>query len=443
MFRSLAAAGLIACAAIAQTPQITANGLKADVSFLASDALEGRGTPSRGLDLAAEFIAAQFRRAGLEPAGDDGYFQTAGFESVNLRQDAVTFAVEIGGKTLTAAPGSVSVQRPAAMDLQSATAVFANQTLTIDGGKAEVRIPAGPGRGGRGGGARPQLREAGVAGAPVILVTDPQIRDALAKPEGDIKASIHIPSPDVAPVKLRNVAAILRGSDSQLKDTYLMITGHYDHLGIRDNGTPDHIYNGADDDASGTASVIEIAAALAALPARPKRSIVFVALFGEELGDLGSHYYARHPIFPLAKTVVDVNLEQMGRTDDTSGPRVRMFNLTGYDFTDLPAVFNKAGESTGIKAVKDEQNSDPYFARSDNAAFAQAGVPSTTISVAYSYPDYHQPGDEWEKLDYENMALVDRTIALAILDLANSSQTTKWNEANPKTAAYIKARNAQ
>jgi Zn-dependent M28 family amino/carboxypeptidase len=219
-----------------------------------------------------------------------------------------------------------------------------------------------------------------------------------------------------------------------------MLTAHYDHLGIRDNGTPDHIYNGADDDASGTASLIEIASALSALPVRPKRSIIFIALFGEELGDLGSHYYAQHPLFPLAKTVADVNLEQLGRTDDTEGPHVKMFNLTGYDFTDLPAVFNKAGEATGIKAIKDEKNSDPYFTRSDNAAFAQAGVPSTTLSVAYAFPDYHQAGDEWEKLDYENMALVDRTIALAVVDLGNSTQVTKWNESNPKTAAFVKAR---
>jgi Zn-dependent M28 family amino/carboxypeptidase len=289
----------------------------------------------------------------------------------------------------------------------------------------------GPARGG-GRSGRPQLREAGSV-VPALSVADPQVRSA-------VSASIHIPAPDVAPVKLRNVVGILRGSDPALKDTYLMLTAHYDHLGVRDNGTPDHIYNGADDDASGTASLIEIASALAALPTRPRRSIVFIALFGEELGDLGSHYYAIHPIFPLTKTVADINLEQLGRTDDTEEPHVHMFNLTGYDFTDLPAVFDKAGAQTGIKAVKNEKNSDAYFTRSDNAAFAEAGVPSTTLSVAYNFPDYHQPGDEWQKLDYDNMALVDRTIALALLDLANSTETTKWNQANPKTEAFVKAR---
>jgi hypothetical protein len=92
--------------------------------------------------------------------------------------------------------------------------------------------------------------------------------------------------------------------------------------------------------------------------------------------------------------------------------------------------------------VKDEKNSDPYFTRSDNAAFANAGVPSTTLSVAYSYGDYHGAGDEWPKLDYDNMAKVDRTIALAALDIASSAETPHWNAENPKTAAFVKAREA-
>jgi Zn-dependent M28 family amino/carboxypeptidase len=234
---------------------------------------------------------------------------------------------------------------------------------------------------------------------------------------------------------------LLRGSDPVLKDTYLIVTGHYDHLGIRDNGTPDHIYNGADDDASGTASVIEIANAMSGLP-RPKRSILFMTVFGEELGDLGSRYYGAHPIFPLAKTVVDLNLEQLGRTDDLEGPRVGAFNMTGFDYTNLPAIFARAGAQTDIKAVKHEKNSDSYFRRSDNAAFADVGVPDTTISVAYDFPDYHKQGDEWQKLDYDNMAKVDRTVALAMIEIANSAEVPKWDETNPKTAAFVKARQA-
>jgi hypothetical protein len=473
-------AGLVACAAIAQTPSIndiiashiTANDLKGDVSFLASDALEGRATPSRGLDLAGEFIASQFRRAGLEPAGNSGnlgndsYFQTANFETVTLNLADVTLSVDVGGESIQATAGTITVQSAVQLDLKSVPVINATDPAVMAAltpeqvhgkvlamgigpafrlGKLEpaaVMSLPGPGRGGRGG-MRPALREAGsTLTMPALAVTDPRVQEALRTKDSAITISIHIPAPAVVPVKLRNVIGVLRGSDPQLKDTYLMLTAHYDHLGVLDNGTADHIFNGADDDASGTASVIEIASALAAMPTRPKRSVIFIALFGEELGDLGSRYYAQHPIFPLAKTVADVNLEQLGRTDDTEGPHVHMFNLTGYDFTDLPATFNKVGEQTGIKAVKNEKNSDPYFTRSDNAAFAQAGVPSTTLSVAYDFPDYHKVGDEWEKLDYENMALVDRTIALAAIDLANSAETTKWNEANPKTAAFVKARQA-
>jgi Zn-dependent M28 family amino/carboxypeptidase len=219
----------------------------------------------------------------------------------------------------------------------------------------------------------------------------------------------------------------------------VLITGHYDHLGIRGTGEGDHIFNGANDDASGTASVIEIAHTLASFPSRPKRSIVFVALFGEELGLLGSRYYAQHPVFPLARTVADINLEQLGRTDVDNGIRVGLVNVTGYDYTTLPGELKKAGEEFDIQVLKDEKNSDPFFARSDNQAFADAGVPAHTLSVGYVFPDYHQAGDEWPKIDYENMARVDRTVALAIFRVADSTAAPEWNAANPKTERYVKA----
>jgi Zn-dependent M28 family amino/carboxypeptidase len=343
VFAAIAAGG----AAAQVQPKVTANDLRADVSFLASDALEGRGTPSKGLDIAAEYIASEFRRAGLEPAGDDGYFQTADFNSA-----------------LLLVPPGTSVRNSSA------------------------RIP-----------------------------TVPQ-----------------------QPVKLRNVIGVLRGSDPALKDTYLVLTAHYDHLGVRGTGEGDHIYNGANDDASGTSSVIEIAKTLAALPQRPRRSIVFMTLFGEELGELGSRYYCQHPVFPLAKTVADINLEQLGRTDDTEGPRLLQFNLTGFDYTDIATFLGKAGEETGIRAVKHLENSDSFFGRSDNAAFADAGVPSTTLSVSYIFPDYHRPGDEWSKLDYDNMAKVDDAVALGVFRIADSVEAPQWNKANPKTARYVEAR---
>jgi hypothetical protein len=497
LFRA-ALAAIAAGVALAQTAalfqqiseRLTANGLKADVSFLASDALEGRGTPSKGLDIAGEYIAAQFRRAGLEPAGDDGYFQTAPFTNVTPNAEGLAFALEAGGQTMAADKASLSVQEGAPLDLSHAAAfkmvstdTAAVDALTPEQVKGKVLLleipdaPAQPARGGRGGrggavnrrllqaaakaqaalvvvvrsaaqtqttGQNPQLKDASSVAAPVISVTDAAIYAAVAaaKPgpmEGTVSA--HMAAPAAVPVKLRNVAGLLRGSDPVLKDTYVVLTGHYDHLGIRGTGPGDHIFNGANDDASGTSSVIEIANALSSLPSRPKRSILFIALFGEERGDLGSHYYAQHPIFPLAKTIADVNLEQLGRTDEVGeGQKIGQFNLTGFDYTDMPAIFRKYGEMTGIKVVKDEAKSDSYFSRSDNAAFADVGVPSTTLSVTYEFSDYHGAGDEWPKLDYENMAKVDRTIALAAYHMADSTEEPQWNAANPKTEAYRKAR---
>jgi Zn-dependent M28 family amino/carboxypeptidase len=240
-------------------------------------------------------------------------------------------------------------------------------------------------------------------------------------------------------VKLRNVIGVLRGSDAVLKDTYVLVTAHYDHIGIRPGGDGDRIFNGANDDGSGTVSVIELASALARLKQRPKRSIVFMTFFGEEKGLLGSRYYGRHPVFPIEKTVSDINLEQVGRTDSSEGPQLSNATMTGFDYSDVGTIFKAAGEMTGVNVYKHATNSDSFFGRSDNQALADQGVPAHTLCVAYVYPDYHGLGDHWEKIDYGNMEKVDRMVALALLMIADSSEEPRWNEANPRTARYVKA----
>ena len=451
---------------------LTANGLKADVSFLASDALQGRGTPSPGLDIAAEYIAAQFRRAGLEPAGDDGYFQTAAYVTETPNPEGLQLTIEANGKQIAVPVQAMSISQGAALDLHNTALYYTNDAAALAQltpeevrGKVLVFNPPTGSRPRLGAAvmarlqpalvifmsasapppmaARPQLREATASVTPTLLVWDAAARDSFgrAKPgPNEMTASAHIAAPTSTPVKLRNVIGVLRGSDPALRDTYVLVTAHYDHLGVRGTGPGDHIYNGANDDASGTSCVIEMAQALAALPTRPKRSIVFLTLFGEEIGLVGSRYYGSHPIFPLAKTIADLNLEQMGRTDDNTGPRVGIVNVTGYDYSSITPVLAKAGEEFGIRVEKDEQASDPFFARSDNQALADAGVPAHTLSVGYVFPDYHQPGDEWPKIDYENMAKVDRTAALGVWRIADSADVPEWNAANPKTERYVKAR---
>ncbi len=325
MLATLSLALLLTAPADLQT--VEARALRAHVKFLSSDLLAGRGTPSPGLDIAAEYIAAKFEEIGIEPGNGPSFFQETLFE------------------------------------------------------------------------------------------------------RGETKATV------------RNVLGVIRGTDPALKDTFVIVTAHYDHLGTRTGGEGDQIYNGANDDASGVAGVIESARAL--LKARPKRSIVFIAFYGEERGMLGSTFYGKNALFPLKKTVAQINLEQIGRTDDDEGPRVGAFNLTGFDYTDIASYLEPAAKKFGVKLERHAQNSDPYFMRSDNAALARVGVPSTTVSVAYSYPDYHKATDHWEKLDYDNTAKIVNSIAAGILAIANSPKAVTWNASNPKVARYIEAQKAQ
>lgn len=358
--------------------RISENSLRGNLSFIASDLLEGRATPSRGLNVAAEYIAAQFRRAGLEPAGDaneageKSFFQSAEWIIGAKNGDFVEAATKDGSMKMRLRVAQVE-----------------------------------------------QLTQAG------IITKTP--------PTGDQKE-------ETLSFKTSNVVGVLRGSDPMLKDSYVMVTAHYDHLGISSGmaGT-DLINNGANDDGSGTVSVIELATALAGMKTRPKRSIVFATFYGEERGGFGSRYYGQHPPFPLEKTVADVNLEHVGRTDDTEGDKSDTATLTGFDYSDMGPIFKKAGELTGINVYKHEKNSDSFFSRSDNQMMANAGVPAHTLCVAFIFPDYHKVSDHWDKINYPNLAKTNRMVALALTMIANNPEAPKWNEANTKTKRYVEA----
>lgn len=224
-------------------------------------------------------------------------------------------------------------------------------------------------------------------------------------------------------MELKNVIGILPGSDPELKDTYVLVTAHYDHIGTTAPEDGDGIYNGANDDGSGTVSVIEIASAMAAMEQRPRRTVVFMTVFGEEQGLLGDYYYARHPVFPLEKTIADINLEHMGRTDDSEGPHANSLWMTGYDYSNILDVFAAAGRMTGVTIQNNEGNSDAFFGRSDNAAYAEAGIPAHTFCAVFLFPDYHGLGDEWRKIDYGNMARLARTVLAAVWTLAERSRS--------------------
>jgi hypothetical protein len=468
--------------------RISSASLRGHLSFIASDTLQGRATPSPGLDLAGEYIAAQFRRAGLEPAGDDGYFQTARWLLATPTTEGFRFTLKTPEQSLEvpAAAFSLSAVQPLRLDdLTLVKIPFEDQTVHDNGSLANSivitefpEIPQEEFQIAQLFGKRQAfLNRMGVLKVPLVLAVDrhssgqsyyfatPALRnpesaapapkrspvasvsdgrviaafDAMPKGMATARVSINLKEPEEKPVQLRNVVGLLRGSDPVLKDSYILLTAHYDHIGARPSAAGDNIWNGANDNGSGTVSVIEIASALASLKERPRRSLVFMTFFGEEKGLLGSRYYGSHPIFPLGKTVAALNLEQVGRTDSTEGDQTGRASLTGFDYSDIGAVFKAAGELSGIEVYKHEQNSEPFFSRSDNQALAAVGIPSHTLCVAFSYPDYHGPADHWEKVNFENMAKTDRMVAIGLWMLASNDQAPRWNASNPRTAAYIKA----
>ena len=217
----------------------------------------------------------------------------------------------------------------------------------------------------------------------------------------------------------------------------MLISAHYDHLGLGPVGEKDRIYNGANDNASGVATVIELAHAFAKENPHPRRTMVFLCFFGEEEGLFGSIWYVKHPLFPLDRTVANINFEQLGEPESNEGLQAGSLGVTGYDLTDLPELVEPALERAGVK-LRNTKHNDEYFERSDNLPFAQAGIPAHTFVAALEYPDYHRPSDTWPKLNYDNMARLDRGLALAILAVADRPDAPKWKESK-KTRDYLEA----
>ncbi|HEU4510190.1 MAG TPA: M20/M25/M40 family metallo-hydrolase [Pyrinomonadaceae bacterium] len=503
---------------------ITAAQIKDYLTFIASDEMEGRDTPSRGLDLTAKFLATNLARWGFKPAGDDGSF----FQRIDLRRDRADGGqtkVEYFGRALTAGTdflpaggsGNVSgglvfagngwflkskeIDAYKGMDPKGKIAVIFGSPNSLPRGVARAELGKqgenhmNPSDYARSKGVvglvyvadfqylanwqrnRRLLMERGStvvakfspqASSPLpSIVVSPEIANSIFAGErqtatGIFNASYGTAQPapfamneqktmtmNVASnsetVGTQNVVAVWEGGDPVLKSEYVALGAHYDHVGTGCAPVAgDTICNGADDDGSGTTALLGMAEALAKAPTRPKRSILFVWHTGEEKGLWGSRYFTEFPTVPLNQIVAQVNLDMVGRSKKEGDTNPRNGELTGPDSiyvigstmmsTELGELVNTVNKGY-LNLTYDTKYDDPadpnrFFFRSDHYNYARKGIPIIFYFDGV-HEDYHRPGDHADKIDYQKMEKVTRTIYMTTWEIANRPTRVKVDKPLP------------
>ena len=213
-----------------------------------------------------------------------------------------------------------------------------------------------------------------------------------------------------------NLVGLIPGADPALRSEAVVLGAHFDHLGIGQPVDGDSVYNGADDDASGVATVLAAARALAKVP--PNRTVVILLTSGEEFGVLGTQWYLSRPAVGLAETVADLQVEMVGRPDTLVG--AGNLWLTGFE----RSTMGEALVAAGLPVVADPRPEFRFFERSDNIVFALQGIPAHTLSSFGMHGDYHKPSDEVERIDFEHLARAADLVARATRVLADGPRPT-------------------
>jgi Zn-dependent M28 family amino/carboxypeptidase len=489
---------------------ITTAQLKDYLSFIAADELEGRDTPSRGLNTAAKFIATYLSRWGLKPAGDNGtYFQRLALLKTTV--DSAQSFLEINGQRfrfgadfivntnagagtasgplIYVSHGSIFPQKNIdafqGLDVKGKIVVWTNEFSKGASNAAffgkegvdwvdPIKYVAQNGALGvisiarfqtltyweqtqkhsmkTGGLVVEKFQAAGAPKIPMIWLS-PKAATALFRGEQENANRVFNSAAAGEPVaafefaaekqvtftvmmkteKLytQNVVGVLEGSDGGLKKEYVALGAHYDHDGVGNPVNGDAIYNGADDDGSGTVSILAIAEAFAK-GVRPKRSLLFVWHTGEEKGLWGSKYFTEYPTVPIDKIVAQLNIDMIGRSKKAGDTNPRNGELTGPNeiyvvgskmmSTALGALsesVNKSFYNLSFNYKYDDPN-DPnrFFFRSDHFHYAQKGIP-IIFYFNGEHEDYHKVTDQVEKIDFEKMQRVARTVYAMAWELAS------------------------
>jgi len=460
---------------------ITPDDIRRRIGIIADDSMRGRDTPSPELEKVAAYIASEFRRLGLKPGGDNGTFlQRYALDRVQFVAESSVAFVHGGGDAtlaygrdfvfsdnmfesgdyagdLVLLTGTMS----AVTDLD--TAALAGKMVVVT---ARVRNRAERQRllSWRPAGLigltsapdslwamaversnRSQLRDPSrKVGPPLVLTVRSAALAAVLTRLGVDSTAVQQAAQSGAPLTARplvgaqlhvhgriravernsapNVVGILEGSDPRLKGEYVVLSAHMDHVGVGRPVNGDSIYNGADDDASGTIAVVEAAEAFAQLQPRPKRSIIFLTVSGEEKGLWGSAYFADHPPVPIGDIVADLNTDMVGRNwKDT-------IVVIGKEHSDLGATLNRVGAAhpeLRMQPIDDLWPQENFYGRSDHYNFARKGVPILFFFNG-THADYHRPSDSVDKIDAEKESRIVKLVFYLGLDVANAADRPKW-----------------
>lgn len=381
---------------------------------LASDQMKGRAIFSPEIDKAADFIASEFKAAGLQlPAGAKTYRQN--FSMVNAKQVSMTAIVN---DTVIDPQNVIIITSQPQVSITDASGYEKGMIAAGSNYRAEIAKWLG------------YKRNVWVTVDTSFAKRFSRLRSAkqnLFKADNNIVFVLGTAIPSsikldvmnqVTEQKLANVVGILPGKSK--KDEYVIFSGHYDHIGVA-HGTngEDSIFNGANDDAAGTTAVILLAKYFKQLK-NNERTIIFAAFTGEESGGFGARYFSNQ--FDPAKVMAMFNIEMIG-TESKWGKNSAY--ITGYERTDMGAMLQKNLEGTGFNFYPDPYPQQNLFFRSDNATLAALGVPAHTISTSKmdSEPNYHKVSDEVSTLDLENMAMIIKSIALSSRSIIAGKET--------------------
>jgi hypothetical protein len=379
---------------------------------LSADDMMGRRTFTAGIDKAADFIAAEFKKAGIQPVNGDSYFQS--FTMLNTK--FIAAKGQVNGKTI---------------EEKNIVGLTAKPELSITDASGYEKVKVGAKEA-----MYPVLTKLLTTNKNYLLVVDTaqlrmfnslKRRPASFPSEANIIVLLTQEDPAtyaiefkqaVTQMPLKNVVGILPGKKK--KDEYVIFSGHYDHLGTgKANEQGDTIFNGANDDAAGTTAVILLANYFAQQK-NNERTIIFAAFTAEEVGGYGARYFSQQ--YDPVKVMAMFNIEMIG-TESKWGTNSAF--ITGYEKTDMGKILEKNLEGTDFKFYPDPYPSQSLFYRSDNATLARLGVPAHTISTSKmdSEKYYHTVDDEIETLDMKNMAAIIKAIALSSTSIIAGKDT--------------------